>query len=288
MLTRLAGAMVRAIFIVIVISTPSLLVPGTTLEGAQMVTLIALAFALFTMVEYGAKYPGLIEFRDAAPFNRLRIIALFLTLFGLSAIVGLESEVSTLALVVSALGFLVGRALDFPSSPLRLVMDHLPEGVNITTATQVQAMAGLAMLITLVTLFIFSALIRWERWPNRRAAFNVWINLPTFDPTTGGDVVKRLVRDGRVNIIFGVFAPFIIPVVAVMGAEQMQVQILGAPHTMVWAVTVWMFLPLSLVMRGQAMLRIAAMIRARRARMMANVATDAEPDGLGTSAPVRA
>ena len=26
-------------------------------------------------------------------------------------------------------------------------------------------------------------------------SFNVWINLPTFDPTTGGDVVERLERD---------------------------------------------------------------------------------------------
>ena len=249
-----------------------------------MVTLVALAFALVTAFEYGAKFPGLIEFRDAPPFNRIRVIALFLTLFGLSVISSIDQNGSTLAMVITALGFLVGHVLDFPYSPLQLVLEHLPADVNPVIAAQIQAMAGLAVLVTLVSLFLFSALIRLEHWPNRGTAFNVWVNLPTFDPTAGGDVVKRLVRDGRVNIIFGVCAPFVIPVVAVMGANQLQVPVLGSPQTMVWAVTVWMFLPLSLVMRGQAMLRIARMIRARRARLVASIDTDAPGSALPSSA----
>lgn len=284
MFTRLVGALVRAIMIVVVILTPSLLIPGTSAEGAQMVTLVALAFAMVTAFEYGAKFPGLIEFRDAPPFNRIRVIALFLTLFGLSVISGSSHDGSTLTVVINALGFLIGRALDFPYSPLQLVLEQLPQGVDIAVAEQIQAMAGLAILITLISLFLFSALIRLEHWPNRGSAFNVWVNLPTFDPTAGGDVVKRLVRDGRVNIIFGICAPFVIPVVAVLGANQLQVPVLGVPQTTVWAITVWMFLPLSLVMRGQAMLRIARMIRARRARLIADVNSDAPRSALPSSA----
>lgn len=284
MFTRLVGALVRAIMIVVVILTPSLLIPGTSAEGAQMVTLVALAFAMVTAFEYGAKFPGLIEFRDAPPFNRIRVIALFLTLFGLSVITGSGTDGSTLTVVINALGFLVGRAMDFPYSPLRLVPDHLPQGVDVAVVARIQAMAGLAVLITLIALFLFAALIRLEQWPNRGTAFNVWVNLPTFDPTAGGDVVKRLNRDGRVNIIFGIFAPFVIPVVAVMGANQLQVPVLGSPQTMVWAITAWMFLPLSLIMRGQAMLRIARMIRARRARLVAGVDSEAPRSAFPSSA----
>ncbi|MEX3017375.1 hypothetical protein [Gymnodinialimonas hymeniacidonis] len=261
--------------IVVVILTPSLLSPGANAENAQVITLVALAFALVTAFEYGAKYPGLIEFRDAPPFNRIRIIALFLMLFGLSVIAGVDREGSTLAMVITALGFLVGHVLDFSFSPLRMVVDNLPAGVDPAIAGQVQAMAGLAVLVTIISLFLFSALIRTGNWPNRGTAFNVWVNLPTFDPTAGGDVIKRLVRDGRVNVIFGICSPFVIPAVAVMGANQLQVPILGSSQTMVWAVTLWMFLPLSLVMRGMAMLRIARMIRARRARLVASVEADA-------------
>ncbi len=284
MFTRLVGAIVRAVMIIIVILTPSLLVPGSSAQTAQLITLVALAFAMITAFEYGAKFPGLIEFRDAPPFNRIRIVALFLMLFGLSVIVGRDVDGSTLTMVISALGYLVGRALDFPFSPLRLVLEQLPQGVDHTIAFRIQAMAGLSVLITLVSLFLFSALIRLEHWPHRGTAFNVWINLPTFDPTAGGDVVKRLRRDGNVNIIFGLFAPFIIPVVAVMGVNQLQMPVLGSGQTMVWAVTIWMFLPLSLIMRGQAMLRIARMIRARRARLVASVDADAPRVAMPSSA----
>ena len=273
--TRLVGAIVRAMLIIVVVTTPSLIIPGTTAEGAQIVMLVALAFALFTLVEYGAKYPGLIEFRDAPPFNRIRVLHLLVILFALSVIIGRDPGSSTLVMVINAIGFLIGGALDFPYSPLRVVLNALPPGSDPNVAIQIRAMAGMSLLVTIIALFSFASLIRTENWPNRGSAFNVWVNLPTFDPTTGGDVVKRLTRDGRVNLIFGIFAPFIIPAVAVMAARQLQVPIAASPQTVVWMIALWMFLPLSLVMRGQAMLRIASMIRERRARLIATLDADA-------------
>lgn len=275
MLIRLFGALMRAVIVMIVLATPSLLVPGTTEGSAQMVALIAIIMGLFVVVEYAARFPVLIEFRDAAPFNRVRIIALFLTLYVLSVQVGSGSSDTTLSIVVETIGHLVGSGLDFSFSPLRLVLDHLPPSVGPDYARQVQSMAGLSVLVTAAALGFFTFIMRTGRWPARDSAFNVWINLPTFDPTTGGDVVRRLTQDGQVNIIFGICSPFVIPVVAVMGANQLNVQVLGSPQVMVWAVTLWMFLPLSLIMRGQAMLRIAAMIRARRARLVAALDADA-------------
>lgn len=282
--TRLVGALVRAIMIVVVVLTPSLLLPGTTAEGAQMATLVALAFAAIILFEYGAKFPSLIEFRDAPPINRIRVVTLFLMLFGLCVISGSTHDDSTLSVVVTALGYVVGQALEFPYSPLSVIVSNLPTDVDPTVAAQIQAMAGLAILLTLISLFLFATLLRLRNWPNRGSSFNVWVNLPTFDPTAGGDVVKRLSRDGRVNIIFGIFAPFVIPLVAVMAASQLQVSILRSPQTMVWAITIWMFLPLSLIMRGQAMLRVARMIRSRRARLVAGVDTNASGSVLSSSA----
>lgn len=275
MLTRLLGAVVRAIIVIVVISTPSLLIPGTTPEGAQMVMLVALAMGVFIAVEYGATYPGLVEFRDAPPFNRVRIVALFLTLFALSLVMAGQPRESTLSMVINALGLLVGQALDFPYSPLRVVIDNLPQSLDAVTEARVQAMAGLSVLVNLISLTLFSILLRMHHWPNRGSAFNVWINLPTFDPTTGGDVVARLNRDARINLILGFSTPFLIPVISVIGANQLNLDVAQSPHTLVWAVTLWMFLPLSMFMRGLAMGRVADMIRERRARLVAAVAADA-------------
>jgi len=272
--SQFIGAVLRAVVVLIVIATPALLIPGADPESAQVVTLVGLITAIFVAVEYNASYPALIEFRDAPPFNRVRIIAAFLTLFGLSVIMTAAGSQSTLALVLTALGLLVGRALEFPYSPLTLVLETLPEGTDIMLVTKIQIMAGLACFISLLSLCIFAILIRLQHWPNRGSAFNVWINLPTFDPTTGGDVVTRLIRDSRVNVILGLTLPFILPAMLVLTANHFEVSITTSPQTLVWSITLWMFLPLSLFMRGLAMGRIADMIRARRARLVAGLDHD--------------
>ena len=274
MLSRLIGALLRAALVVVVIATPSLLVPGTTEEGAQVVMLIGLALGAFTAVEYGATYPALVEFRDAPPFNRVRILSLFVMLIALSLVAG-GAGGSSLILVLNALGLLLGHALEFPLSPVSVVLAHLPADAPPVSALQVRVMAGLAIFITLCALAIFSLLLRLQHWPNRGQPFNVWVNLPTFDPTTGGDVVPRLIRDARVNVILGLTAAFILPVVGLRIADHFDLLLMTSPQVMVWGIALWMFLPLSMFMRGLAMARIADMIRERRSRLVASVMADA-------------
>lgn len=269
-ISQLVGAVVRAILVLVVISTPSLLIPGTSEETTQIVTLIGLFAAVFTFSEYASTYPGLIEFRDAQPYNRVRMVSVFIALFALSVVVS-AGDVSTLSLVINATGFIIAEALDFPFSPLRVLMEQLPPDVDPRTAAEIEIMAGLSALIGLLTLSIFAILVRLQQWPNRRSAFNVWINLPTFDPTTGGDIVTRLLRDARVNIILGFALPYILPVLASIGAAQLEMSILDSPQTLVWTITAWMFLPVTMFMRGMAMGRVADMINSRRKRLVAKL-----------------
>jgi len=273
-LSQLIGAVVRAIIVLLVVATPSLILPGTTAEGAQMVTLVGLALAGFVAMEYGATYPALVEFRDAPPFNRVRALTLMLTLFSLSVVIAGGPD-SSLALVLRALGLVMGAALDFPWSPMTVILDRLPDGMAPVSLAEIKVMVGLTIFIMLGALAIFALLLRLRQWPNREMAFNVWINLPTFDPTAGGDVVKRLKRDARINIILGFALLFVVPIIAIFAARHMGMSILGSHHTMVWGIALWMFLPLSLFMRGLAMGRIADMITNRRARLVAAVAADA-------------
>ena len=111
-------------------------------------------------------------------------------------------------------------------------------------------------------------------WPSRMGSFNVWINLPTFDPTTGGDVVERLERDARFNIALGFLLPFLIPAAVKVAAIAFQPVTLESPQTLIWTMTAWAFLPASLLMRGIAMGRIAGMIAEKRRQN--NLAAEAE------------
>jgi hypothetical protein len=263
-ISRLAGALVRAFLVIVLITLPSLLLPGTSSDAAQIVALVAIFGAALTIVEYASDYPGLVEFRDAPPFNRIRFLSLFITVLLLTVISRGQVAPTTLTLFVEAVGALIGEAIDFPYSPVRLVVLMLPPDAAVAQIDLVRTSAGLAYLISLLTLAIFLILQRVRGWPLRTGSFNVWINLPTFDPTAGGDVVERLERDARVNIALGFVLPFLMPAVIKAATSLFGSVSLENPQTLIWTVAAWAFLPASLFMRGIAMGRIAGMIKAKR------------------------
>jgi hypothetical protein len=262
--SQMVGAFVRACLVVFLIAAPSALLPNVSPEGKQMVALVALFAGLLTFIEYNATYPGIVEFRNAPPFNRIRFSMLFIMVFMLSLLERGVSSPSTMTELVTAVGTLIGMAMDFPYSPVRLVMLTMAEGATADQLSLIRAAAGLTYLISLISLAVFLIALKLGGWPARGATFNVWINLPTFDPTGGGDVVDRLNRDARVNIALGFLLPFLIPAVVQMGLDNMAHLPSSSPQTLVWTMTAWAFLPASLFMRGIALGRIAEMIRDRR------------------------
>ena len=262
--TQVSGAFVRAFLIMVLLATPSLLLPGVTTDTTQVVALVALFAAALTFFEYASDYPGLVEFRFAAPFNRIRYLSLFFTVFLLAVICRGAYQPTVATELVSAVGALIGKAMDFPYSPVRLVTLMLPEGSSAEHVALVRTVAGMSYLISLVSLAVFAIMMRIFGWPSRAQAFNVWVNLPTFDPTAGGDVVERLDRDARFNIALGFLLPFLIPAVVKLAASTFQPVTLESPQTLIWTIAAWAFLPASLFMRGIAMGRIAQMIRDKR------------------------
>jgi len=262
--SRMTGAVMRAVLVTFVIATPTILLIDLRVDSQQMVALVAFFAAALTFVEYNAIYPGLIEFRDAPPFNRIRFLMLFATVFCLSAIERGRMEPSTMTELIHAVGALIGLSMDFPYSPVRLATLMMGSGATETQIGVVRTAAGMSYLISLVSLAIFAINMRLGQWPRRDRPFNVWVNLPTFDPTSGGDVVTRLTRDARVNIALGFLLPFLIPAVVEVASSAFQPLQLTSPQTLIWTITAWSFLPASLFMRGIAMGRVADMIADRR------------------------
>ena len=262
--SRMTGAVMRAVLVTFVIATPTILLIDLRVDSQKMVALVAFFAAALTFVEYNAIYPGLFEFRDAPPFNRIRFLMLFATVFCLSAIERGRMEPSTMTELIHAVGALIGLSMDFPYSPVRLATLMMGSDATETQIGVVRTAAGMSYLISLVSLAIFAINMRLGQWPRRDRPFNVWVNLPTFDPTSGGDVVTRLTRDARVNIALGFLLPFLIPAVVEVASSGFQPLQLTSPQTLIWTITAWSFLPASLFMRGIAMGRVADMIADRR------------------------
>ena len=268
--SQLTGAIVRMVLVMVLVAMPSMLLVDVTTDTKQMVALVALFSGMLTFVEYNAAYPSLVEFRDAPPFNRLRFLMLLATVTCLSLIARGRVAPSNLTEITEAIGTLIGMSMDFPYSPVRLATQMMADGTSATQIAAVRTAAGMAYLISLISLGIFVVLLKVGRWPNRHASFNVWINLPTFDPTAGPDVVVRLTRDARINIALGFLLPFLTPAVVKIASSGFAPITLESPQTLIWTMTAWAFLPASLFMRGIAMGRIADMIvETRQANQLA-------------------
>ena len=275
MIERIVGAAARGVLVALLLATPALLLPNIAADSSQVVLLMAMLAGFLTFAEYNAKSPSIVEFRDAAPFNRLRFIALFASIFLLSLITKGKTDPTAVTNALTSIGLIIGNAIDFSFSPVRLVVLMLPDTADADVVSAVRISAGLSYLISLIAMTAFLILVRILNWPSRKGAFNVWINLPLFDPTAGGDVLLRLRRDARFNIAFGFLLPFFIPAVVKMAADLIEPITLENPQTLIWTMSAWAFLPASMIMRGIAMGKIADMIEEKRRRTYAN----AEEDG---------
>lgn len=276
MFVRMSGAVLRGLLVALLVATPALLLPEVANEQSQIVVLIALLAAFLTFVEYNSNAPSIVEFRDAPPFNRLRFVTLFLIVFLLTMIAKGKTEPTALTYGLTSLGTIIGNAIDFPYSPVRLIVLMLPYEISIGTIHDVRTAAGISYLISLLALVTFILLVKVWSWPVRNAPFNVWINLPLFDPTAGGDVLFRLKRDARVNIALGFLLPFLIPAVVKATADLLDPITLENQQTLIWTITAWAFLPASMIMRGIAMHRVASLIEDKRRRAYAAAEKDPE------------
>lgn len=264
MMTRITGALLRAALVVLMVATPSLLIPGTSSDTAQIVVLLAFVAGAFTISEYLGKSPSLVEFRDAPPFNRIRFGSLFITILTITLIVRGEYYPTTITRLAEVAGTAITNTMDFPYSPVRLLVLMMPDNASDHVIRDVRLAAGISYLVSILSLALFILMLRIAGWPARNGTFNFWVNLPTFDPTTGGDVVTRLERDAQFNLILGFLLPFIIPAVVKLASDVIDPISLADHHTLIWTVTAWAFLPASLLMRGIALSHVADMISKQR------------------------
>ena len=58
MIAQIIGALVRAFFVILLIATPALLLPGVSSDTTQIVTLVALFAATFTLLNMARLIQG--------------------------------------------------------------------------------------------------------------------------------------------------------------------------------------------------------------------------------------
>jgi hypothetical protein len=259
----------RALLVAALVMMPPLLVSASSSDAPQIAVILALIAGVMTFIEYFGRAPSLVEFRFAPPYNRLKFAGLFAIIVLVSIVSVAAGCTGGVACSLAQVGGSLGQVLDFPFSPVRLVVLLLPEGASAGLVDTVRIASSFAYTVSLSICVVFLLVIWLTQWPRRGGAFNVWTNLPLFDPTAGGDVLARLRRDSHVNIAMGLALPFAIPVVIKAVFDLADPISVADPKTLIWTVTAWAFLPASMVMRGIALGRVAQMIDLKRRRAYA-------------------
>ncbi len=274
-IARTSGAAIRGILVALMVLTPALYLPVSSTNGTEIVVFLAILAFILTFAEYNSAFPSFIEFRDAPPVNRLRFVGLMSMITFLTLICKNAYAPTELTTFFYSMGLSVANVVDFPYSPVRLIVLMLPADSSLALVELVRITASVAYVAALVTIASFAYAVKLKGWPTGNGAFNVWTNLPLFDPTKGGDVVARLQRDGRLNICIGILLPFLIPAAIEMLTNFANPISLSNPQTLIWTLSAWAFLPASMIMRGMATLRIAGLIVEKRRAYSTNETTQA-------------
>lgn len=267
MLSRIPGALFRAMLVGMLFAVPMFLVPGIAAKNSIVVFVLVLSGFLWTFLEYSSSYPSLIEFRDAPPFNRVRFLSLMATVYCLSLVQAFALNPLAGSELVHNVGVIIGYSLDIPGSPVNLMVNQFSivgDGLPYQTFL---ASVGIAYLASLISIVIFVSLFYLRKWPGNSGPFNVWTNMPTFDPTTTSDVVARLNRDARINIVLGFALPFLIPACVGLSFGFVGSAPFDDSYMMIWVISGWAFLPSGMIMRGVALSRVAQMIATKRDAM---------------------
>lgn len=264
MFLRLIGAILRAVLVLLVVAAPAFLLPSTSVASQEISLIIGGIAAAFTLFEYASSHPGLIDFRFAPPYNRVRFIALATQVFALVFLCRATVGADSFSPEMIELADRAVAVMSFPYSPVEIATSMIAADEDTLLTELVRRTAAICFFITFPTLAAFAVLLWVLRWPVGRRDFNLWVNLPTFEPGYGRDVERRLRRDGVINILGGLAFLYLLPVIISRASGWFEPSVLLNYQPLVWGATFWSFASGTLVIRGASILKVSWLVGRNR------------------------
>ena len=259
MLTRLAGASVRAALVAAMIVLPAIVLPEISPNAADLAIISAAIAAAFVVFEYGFTTPSLIEFRFAAPYNRIRFALLAILLTGIAFAFRGPVEQTATTIAVSSFATTSAGIWEFTGSPL-VFFNNLTRELDTEGRLLLSNAAALSLSLTVLALIVFSAVIWMFHWPLRAKNFNLWVNMPNFDSNIGAETQQTLRQSALISMIIGLCLPFLIPQAALAFMGPLQPINSANSLLLLWMIAIWCFVPAASILRSVALYKVANLI----------------------------
>ncbi|MBL4751084.1 MAG: hypothetical protein JKX71_10990 [Amylibacter sp.] len=253
MIYRLTGATVRAVIVAILVMLPAFLLTGTTQSAIEFTRILATMGAVFVIYEYGFSSPSVIEFRYAAPYNRVRFLLLLILVLTPTYLISSLLDGHTVN------GFLSNAArngfafMDFAYSPVAIVANTLA-GDNLVLREIIGQAIILNAIICLSFSLAFCISVMLNFWQFGGENFNMWLNMPTYKSYNIHSLQSRLINSSFSSLLIACLIPIFGPTLADVVLSQGTVI---TPITIIWVIALWTYLPAMFLMRSVALAKVA-------------------------------
>jgi hypothetical protein len=259
--------------VTLVILFPHLMIPSDNFHSLELLVLLAGLTGVLVWAEYASLLPCLISFRDAPPVNRLRFAFAVMMVVVVTAVFLNEAAPTNFTMLIASLGHNFGQVFDVPYTPVYLFFSQVPIDGTEQSILSLRGALALSYALSMILICVFVLTVKFKGWPHRKYQFNVWVNLPMFNPAGNGDVLFRLRREACLCIALGFTLPFLAPVVLGPVMSIMGSALPAQSQGVVWIICIWAFVPANLVLRGVAVLRVAELVMYTR-KVQAAVAAE--------------
>lgn len=194
--------------------------------AVEFALIIGGIIGIFTFFEYGSTAPGFVDFRYAPPYNRFRAFTITTQVIAITLVCrAVELGLSEAAIVDWARQ--AAQLLDFEFSPVSMGIDAILTDSRFSDTTAILLVYSISTSFVIgIGLTAIFALFLWVfPWPSDRENFNLWANLPTFQPKDGSNIPRRLRRDAYFNIILGAALIYALPLLPTFGIDWLTVDI---------------------------------------------------------------
>lgn len=262
MIFRLTGASVRAVCVAILVMLPAFLLPQITQSVAEFTRIVATIMAVFVLYEYGFSSSIVIEFRFAAPYNRIKYFLLLALVLAptlmISAALNGVALTGPVAMIADQ-----GRGLvDFTLSPVVIVADTISHHDASLRHAVIGALA-FNTVIALACALAFCGSIFSNLWRFGGEGFNMWLNMPTYKSYDKNSLNERLSNSAFASVLIACLLPLFGPTIANLAMALFADGEIMTPIVMVWVIAIWSFLPAMFLMRAAALVKVSLQLAGR-------------------------
>jgi len=250
---RLTGAAVRAIIVAILVMLPAFLLTGITQSGLEFTRIVATIAAVFVIYEYGFATPSVIEFRYAAPYNRIRFMLLLALVLTPAYLISIVLDGQALS---GTLGHALFALMDYTYSPVTIVANSL-SGNDAALHEAIGQAIAFNVMISLACVFAFCVAVFTNILRFGDDGFNLWLNMPTYKSYDVSSLQERLINSAFASMLIACLIPLFGPTAVDVSMVWFSTDGVLAPIAIAWLIAIWTYLPAIYLMRAAALTKVA-------------------------------